>query len=127
MNSAPPKLPYEKKNAVTNHAPSLDNFSWKASDRSAAGRVSQPQPSNSLGPREEVSEEVLERQIEELSGYLDDEVKSRRASKGFVAARNSIGSHNSSSSSLSAAPAVQDGRSSSSSRPTTPTGRPRFS
>jgi len=116
MTTAPPKLPYES--ASITHSPSLDNPRWKASDR-VVGRVSHSRETG-LGPREEVSEEVLERQIEELSGYLDDEMKSKKVSKGFVSARNSIGTHSSSSS--AGPPAVLGGRNSSS-RPTTPTGR----
>lgn len=113
MTTAPPKLPYES-TSIT-HSPILDNPRWKASDR-VVGRVSHSRETG----REEVSEEVLERQIEELSGYLDDEVKSKKVSKGFVSARNSIGTHSSSSS--AGPPAVLGGRNSSS-RPTTPTGR----
>jgi hypothetical protein len=116
MTTAPPKLPYES--TSINHSPILDNSRWKASDR-VVGRVSHSRETG-LGPREEVSEEVLERQIEELSGYLDDEVKSKKVSKGFVSARNSIGTHSSSSS--AGPPAILGGRNSSS-RPTTPTGR----
>lgn len=123
MTTAPPKLPYE--NTYVSHSPIIDNSRWNASDRAAVGRISQSGSSareTSLGPREEVSEEVLERQIEELSGYLDDEVKSKKASKGFVSARNSIGSGSSAGPPAAATAAVLGGRSSSS-RPTTPTGR----
>lgn len=125
MTTAPPKLPYENTYNIS-HSPALDNPRWNSSDRAAViGRVVSQSGSSGretgLGPREEVSEEVLERQIEELSGYLDDEVKSKKASKGFVNARNSLGAHSSSASGGPSAAAVLGGRSSS--RPTTPTGR----
>lgn len=124
--TAPPKLPYENTYNIS-HSPALDNPRWNSSDRAAViGRVVSQSGSSGRetgpGPREEVSEEVLERQIEELSGYLDDEVKSKTASKGFVNARNSLGAHSSSASGGPSAAAVLGGRSSSS-RPTTPTGR----